>query len=353
LKSVGGDFEIMADPQDSAKNLIFIANVGNGASSVVAARLSATTGQATAGTLTTVANNFSGDSSINGPEFVQKPSGALGVMYAGPGGVHAVFRGDIPASWNNLAYNADGSPTGGSPVALAATSEGAYPAYQVPGQYTYSFFHGACTSHCAADVRQGTYTDAELALNSMGLSGAGASLSPRDGYAVFGACTGDNQCGIYEGEIDGAGGFVPGTFQRIATTEEGPADVTAARHPVTGTTVIFTSNDGQKTVDVWEQPAAGGQLTLLAQVPSVRGKHFRAYPDDPSKVVLHYYGGSVLKRASYTIAVKAQGTTLVAGPANNISPQDAGSELAYLPAANKWALYYRASGQLQRCWVTP
>ena len=66
LASVAGDFEIMADPQDSAGNLIFISNVASGASTVVAARLSATTGQVTAGTLTTIADKFLGVSSING-----------------------------------------------------------------------------------------------------------------------------------------------------------------------------------------------------------------------------------------------------------------------------------------------
>src|SRR4029079_5684881 len=58
LTSVGGDFEIKADPQDTAGNLIFVANVVEGSSNLVAARLNGSTGQVTAGTLTTIANNF-------------------------------------------------------------------------------------------------------------------------------------------------------------------------------------------------------------------------------------------------------------------------------------------------------
>lgn len=352
LTSVGGDFEIKADPQDSAGNLIFIANAANGASSVVAVRLNATSGQAVAGTRTTIANNFVGQSAINGPEFVQKPSGALGVLYAGDGGVHAVFRGDIAGAWNDFRYNADATPTGGSPASLAATTDGNYPGFQLAGLYTYSFFQGSCTSRCAADFRFGTYTDFELVLNSLGLTGSGAAPSPRDGYGFLTACDANANCGIYEAQIDGAGGFASGTFQLLAPTATARKAMASVRHPLTGTTVLFTEASSS-AIDVWEQPAAGGPLTLIAEVPSVNGSHYTALRG-VDKVVLHYYGGGILKNGSYTLPVTASGTTLVAGTSKLVSSQDAGSELVWLPAVDKWALYYRSSNNtMMRCWITP
>src|SRR4051812_34504518 len=72
LTAVGGDFELKVDPQDPKQNLIYISNVSKGASKVVAARVDGQTGQVMFGSLTTIADNFYGQSEINGPEFVQK-----------------------------------------------------------------------------------------------------------------------------------------------------------------------------------------------------------------------------------------------------------------------------------------
>jgi hypothetical protein len=166
------------------------------------------------------------------------------------------------------------------------------------------------------------------------------------------ACDADNNCGVYEAQIDGAGGFVSGTLQKLASVGNARPAIAAARHPVTGTTVVFTE-ESATAIDVWEQPPAGGALTLVASVPSPNGSHYRTLSDN-TKVVLHYFGSSVLKQGSYTLPVTAQGTALVAGSANFISKHDHGSELAWLPAVNQWALFYRVSGNaLTRCWVTP
>jgi hypothetical protein len=132
LGGVGGDFELRVDPQDPKQNLIFVANVADGASGIAAARINGASGQVMRGSLTPIADNYYGQSVINGPEFVQKPTGELGVVYAGPGGVHAVFRSTAPTPWNAFWFNADGKRIFGSPPPLPSTSDGAYPAPPIP-----------------------------------------------------------------------------------------------------------------------------------------------------------------------------------------------------------------------------
>ncbi len=87
LASTGGDFELNVDPQDAYSNLLYVTNVASGASSVVIARIDGQSGQIIAGSLTNIANNFNGSSTTNGPEIVQEPTGEVGVLYAGRGGV--------------------------------------------------------------------------------------------------------------------------------------------------------------------------------------------------------------------------------------------------------------------------
>ena len=77
VTGVGGDYELMVDPQDPDGNLIFTANLANGASSIVVARVDGSTGMFIDGSLTTIANNFNGKAKINGPEFVQLSSGGI------------------------------------------------------------------------------------------------------------------------------------------------------------------------------------------------------------------------------------------------------------------------------------
>ncbi len=60
----------------------------------------------------------------------------------------------------------------------------------------------------------------------------------------------------------------------------------AAVHPVTGTTVVFSS-DGSTAIDVWEQAAAGGPLKPIASVPVTNSEHYRAGSSD-TQVVLNY-----------------------------------------------------------------
>lgn len=353
LASVGGDFEIAVDPQDPAGNAIFVANLASGASSVVAARINGVSGQVVNQTLTPIANNFLGQTKIQGPEFVQRPTGELGVLYAGPGGVHAVFRSRIPAAWNDLVYDVTGAPTGGSPPVLPASSDGAYPKGPLPlGQNTYGQWRGTCQGICYGSFGSNVTTDVVAVLTPQGFTAASGAQSPRDGYVFLGLCDANDACGIYEAQIDNAGGFTEGSFQLLAEVNDAPAQLAAARHPVTGATVLF-SDGGSRTIDVWQQPAGGGPLSLVAHVSANKHEHFRA-ETSATQVVLHYLSAALLADGSFTIPVSANGTSLVAGASKKISSYGHGAEFLWLPAANKWALLYRGSGNVPtRCWVTP
>lgn len=347
--TVGGDFELTVDPQDSASNLIIVANIANGNSSVVAARVNGLSGQIAPQTLTTIADNFVGD--VHGPEIVQKPSGELGVIYAGPQGVHGVFRSQLPSAWDQLIYDVYGAQTSSSPPPLASTSVGAYPAIMPLGQNTYGQWQGDCQGICYGALGFGIPTDVVALLAPQGYTASFATQSTRDGYIFISACDASNACGIYEALIDNAGGFAADSFQKLVDLPAAPLHLAADRHPVTGTTILF-SNNGTDNVTVWQQPATGGALTQIANVSAPKNQHYRVV-SDPAKLVLNYFGATILTDGSYTIPVTAKGTKLVVGASKKIGKKGHGSELAYLPAVNKWAHYYRASGVLQRCWVAP
>jgi hypothetical protein len=355
LATVGGDFEFTVDPQDPAQNLIFTANVADGASQIVAAKFDGVTGQVVAGSLTTIADNFYGYKTINGPEFVQAPTGELGVVYAGRGGVHAVFRPADPPAWNAFRFDVAGKRTLGSPPLLPSTSNGAYPAPPIPlGQRTYGQYKGACLGVCFGPLDGGVITDAKAVLAGMGLAASAGVQSPTDGYIFFSACDPQSYCGIYEAQIDGAGGFAANTLQKLAATGSvSSVSMVAARHPVNGSTIVF-SNDGTTAVDVWEQAAEGGALRLVKQVQVASGDtHFRA-ETDTYEVLLHYLIKSGPGAGSYTVPVIAPGNVLDVGPSKKISDHGSGAELVWLPAAAKWAVFYRSDANtLRRCWITP
>jgi hypothetical protein len=354
LAGIDGDFELAVDPQDPAQNVIYISNVVSGASSVVVARIDAQSGEVVSGSLHTIANNFNGNSIINGPEFVMQPGGQLGVIYAGPQGVHGVFRPAHPKAWYQFAFDVDGVPTNGAPPALP-TSIGAYPMSSNPlGHNTYGQGLGSCsaagevsTDSCYAALAFGSATNVDAVMAAQGFTVQDTVQSPRDGHLFISAC-GASSCGLYEAVIDNAGGFASGVSQ-LAQTSQAPANIAAGRHPVTGTIVVF-SQHGTTAIDVWEQSATGGPLTLIGTVPTSTDSHHYTTGSDASQLVLHYYGPQRGKGGSFTIAVTASGKTLVAGSSKLISPYNNGSELLWLPAADQWAFYDHG---MNRCWVTP
>jgi hypothetical protein len=355
LGGVGGDFELRVDPQDPKQNLIFVANVADGASGIAAARINGASGQVMRGSLTSIADNYYGQSVINGPEFVQKPTGELGVVYAGPGGVHAVFRSTAPTPWNAFWFNADGKRIFGSPPPLPSTSDGAYPAPPIPaGQRTYGQYRGSCLGICYGWLDDGVATDVRAVLAASGAVVYRAAQSPTDGYIFISACNAVGSCGIYEALIDGAGGFVPNTLQKLAGTGlVAPVSLVASRHPVTGSTVLF-SNRGSTAIDVWEQSTDGGPLRLVKRVQAPSDIHFRSEVD-AEHVVLNLLARTGGNAGSYTIPVGASAGGLDVGLAKKISGSNGGPELVWMPAAGKWAVFYRTSGDsiLRRCWITP
>jgi hypothetical protein len=280
LAGINGDFEVQVDPQDPARNVIYTSNVATGASSVVVARIDGLSGQVVPGSLHVIANNYQGVTLINGPEFVQPPGGELGILYAGPEGVHGAFRPLNTQVWYNFFFNLTGVPTNGSPSKLP-TSIGAYPWPPIPlGQRTYGQYFGNCSDNgphvdwCYGALGFGVSTDVGAVLKPEGFSVSYTVQSPRDGYIFISACQ-DSNCGLFEGKIDNAGGLVLTTVS--ALTQQAPVNVAAARHPVTGTTVVF-SDHGSSLIDVWEQPASGGALKLIRSVPAVKAtitiRHF-------------------------------------------------------------------------------
>ena len=354
LASVHGDSEVIVDPQDAERNLILTANVGDGMSKVAIARIDGRTGQVTPGSLSIIANNFYGLTRINGPEFVQKPTGELGVLYAGLGGVRAAFRSAIPEKWNEFSFDVTGKRIFGNPPLLPSTSNGAYPAPPTPlRQNTYGQYRGDCTGICFGALGQGVTTDVVAAvLAAKGLTTAAATQSPDDGQIYLSACGASGSCGLYEAVLDGVGGFVAGSFQKLAEMgTTAPVSLAAARHPRTGSTVLF-SNKGSGAVDVWEHSSDGGALRLVRRVPASGSVHFRAEVD-AREVVLHYLVKSGANAGSYTIPVVAAGRILQAGGAKKVNDNAAGAEIAWLPAAEKWAVFFRTANVLQRCWITP
>ena len=357
LFGVRGDFEVVIDPQDTAGNLIYVSNMSDGTSTVVAARISGLTGTVLNGSLTTIANNFRGLTSINGPEFVQKPNGELGIVYAGSEGVHGVFRPAQPAVWNDFRFDVTGAPTRGRPPALPATSAGAYPAAPLPpGQSTYAQWRGSCLGLCYAALDGDISTDV-FTLEAQGLTVSASTNSPRDGYVFVSACDGTNSCGLYEVKIDNAGGFVSGSLQKFASLSGSTFkdSLVSVRHPVTGSTIVFSNKGASGTaIDVWEQPEEGGALSLIASVPVTSSGHFRAV-SSTTAIVLHHLIRTGTSGGSYTIPVTATESGLTVGANKKISAVSGGSEFAWLPAARRWALFFNrpTNNIFTRCWVIP
>ncbi len=357
LAGVGGDFELTADPQDPEGHLLYVSNMADGASSLVLARLDGTTGQVLQGSLTTIATNFDGQND-NGPEFVMQRDGVIGVIYSGIGGVHGVFRPQIPANWNQFQFDVFGNPIrNDNPPVLTNTSDGAYPtvSLHIPQQSdTYAQFFGSCSSRCYGNLYGGVTTDVSLQMASLGLTVSSTAQSPREGYVFMSACDLAGACGLYEGLITSGGIFFPGSVQKLAPLLRAVKlyGLAAARHPLTGSTVVFSLVESATTAKVWGQSPTGGVLKLIGSVQIDAGTHFRVELND-SEVVLNYLVFSGPDTGNYTVPVTAVGGNLAVGTNRQISTVAQGAELDWLPAANRWALYYRSSDKLKRCWVTP
>ncbi len=357
VTSIKGDFELVGDPQDASSSIIYTANSVNGAGSVVVARIDGSSGNLIAGSLTTVATNWLGESVINGPEFVQKPDGRVGILYAGPGGVHGVFRSNPPLAWNDFAFSNSGSPVGTSAPTLGPTIDGNYAgAGMIFKQNAYFEYPASADNAFFGSLTGGSLTNISATMTSAGLTASTVAHSPRDRYVFMDATSSTLGPGIYEAEIDGSGGFTPSSLIRLTSTRAthlGRDDIRAIRHPVTNDTILF-ADAGVGGISVYSQAPSGGPLTLLKTVNSATSTHYRTEAD-MGKVVLHYYikTGLTSKQGSYTLPVTASGGQLNVGSPKRISPKSNGAELVWFSSTNQWALFYRSTNEFTRCLVTP
>ena len=105
-------------------------------------------------------------------------------------------------------------------------------------------------------------------------------------------------------------------------------------------------------------PGSGSPLTLIARVPVPSQREYRAATSD-TEIILNIWpaqppGTSTRPQGAYTIAVTANGSSLVVGNAKSIVTKGLAPELAWLPAANSWAEYFRSGiNKLTACFVSP
>lgn len=370
---VYGDFEFTADPDDPAQHLIYLNHVDDGPSSIVVARMNGVTGKIEPGTLTTIADNFDGDQVVNGPEFVHPPGLGLGILYRALDGAHGVFRPNEKTPWNHFVLDVNGALATMNPPVLASSYRSSYETGGLPlGQNTYGLLDGPCLLRCFASVRSGVPTDVARVLQTTTHltipSIESLVQSPDDGTIDFEACIAHGAakglCGLFEAAIDGAGGFAPGSFKLVSSlplrvgSKGESVPLAVERHPVTGTNVIFIGGSTQsgQTIDVYEEPAAGGVPVLIASVPAERSDHYRVI-DSPTEIVLHYLVRHGDGAGSYSMPVTAsKGKRLQVGAIKKIAAAADGAEVEYLPAAGKFAIFYRTSARpsvIERCFFDP
>ncbi|MBS0562678.1 MAG: hypothetical protein JSR21_21730, partial [Proteobacteria bacterium] len=322
LAGIAGDFELAADPDDPQGGVIFVSNTTGrvlAQQNLVVAKLDGATGNLVPGSLTVVADNFYGNSYINGPEWFRSPQGNLGIIYPGPTGMTMAMRSATPATWNAFSYDYTGAPSNGSPAPLPNAIPGAYvmPPNQPPATESYyGEFGGNCGSICYANYQGGTATDIGQVLSTQGYALVQVQPSTWDGTFYYSACkSSGGSCGIWTASIDGNGGLTS-QVQVLRTNNQAARQMAAYVHPLTGQALLFT-NGTATSIAVWTQAAPGAPLTQLAMVPVQPGAiHFRAVASD-TQVVLNFLVEPKRGVASgvYSIAVSAANGTMTAGPA--------------------------------------
>ena len=362
LAGITGDWQTSPDPDDPQGHVIFESNTtGNvlATQNVVVAQIDGVTGMVVPGTLTVIADNFYGNSYINGPEWFRSPQGNLAVAYPGVDGIYMAFRAEPPQSWSAFSYDYTGAPTNGSPPPLPNTLPGTYitPPPRPPAEEAiYSSFGGDCNSLCYANYQGGPVTDVSRVLGPQGYTAKFAAVAAWDGYIYYSACkTTGGGCGLFIAALDGQGGL-SGQTLLVSTGNQTLPQIAAYRHPVTGTPVVFTPAS-PTTITVWTHAAPTAPLVQLATVPAALGQSHYRVAASTTQVVLNFFvqnPGPNFTLGSYTIAVSAVNGVLSAAPANLISPYSSGSELTWYQAAGKWRIVYRRkSDNYVGCWVTP
>jgi hypothetical protein len=369
------DFEIAIDPQDPDHNLIYTSNVEPGTpegTDIYVMRLDGRTGMVS-GAPRIIANNYTGRVRVNGPEFTFHPDSGFGVMLAGPSGVHAAWR-NSPAVWDAFDFDLYGSPfPAQNPSALPPTFPGRHPnASHHFGLRTYSeidFHTDTCAEVCYASLNDGTTTDLKLSLEATSqFQLYRSSLHPTaDGYVVFTGCliplTKPSDCGIFEVQIDGSGGVMRRTFMQLYETDKIPPkkseSITTSVHPVTGNIIVSVLHG--LVLTVWESESPHTNLSLVGQLTDLptgnteNPEHLRLI-EGKSEMYLQFFVRDGDNMGSYASMFDDS-----IHPLQQIDNRDpGGSELLYLPAADRLALFSGITGTLpngdevqmvERCWI--
>jgi hypothetical protein len=363
-----GDFEIVPDPSDPQSNLLLTANIGEDplkGAKIIVARLDAQTGKPIQ-KQRVIANNYTGLNQVNGPEFAFHDTYGLGVLYAGPDGVHAAWRKPGERAWDAFLYDVYGVEfLDKSPPPLPGTIAGRDPGSSPPfGQTTYTEFGAFCEKHCAGNYTDATRTDLGPALRELGIELTYTTPHPStDGYLVISACpsiSGRSQgCGLFEVQVDGTGGVWADTLYRLTPSNHSIRyrsrdGIRAAIHPVTGYFVVFALRFN--TLDIWESPSAHAPLALVASFSGLpqETRHTRVV-EYPGGLYLHFLVKEGAGHGSYLVEFTRDTVSVP----ERFSQKGRGTELVYLPAADRLAFYYKQMSDddltqlLVRCWVQP
>ena len=334
-----------------------------------------------------VASNYQGVGFVNGPEFTQS-DGRLGVLFAGPDGVHSVWR-EVGGAWNAFTENEDGSPVEPDNIGrlmaapLAVTGPGRFPAggdgfdHRGDVEFFGLTLKDACWEKCYGllEATSGTTTDVYQQAIAQGFKQYFYSTPvPDDPQGViFAACRtmDDASCGLFRAEIDGFGGLSPA--RQIA--QGGPYDihqeiVIADVLPLAGggqrLVVLAAGRVGQASespiIDVWtcddSNPFDCQTMTLQARVPTSLGlNHFRTVASR-NALYLHYLIREDLPDAAkggYLVEIRdnGDGTARVIGPARVIS-KAGGVELVWASIDNSLRLFFATpTGEFAMCRLDP
>lgn len=172
-----------------------------------------------------------------------------------------------------------------------------------------------------------------------------------------------SDCGIFEVQIDGNGGIARETFTQLYEGVRFPTreyeKIQTTIHPVSGNLVVALLH-GDNLV-IWESETPHARLTLvdkLANLPigeTETPSHLRLI-EGATALYVHFFLRDGADMGSY-VSVFDQSF----GPLQQIDARDpGGSELIYLPAVDRLALFHGETATLpngmevelvQRCWV--
>lgn len=365
------DYEMTVDPEDPDQHLLLtsnVASVGPTGSDIFVMRFDGLTGMAS-GRPRMLTGLYTGRAKVNGPEFGYQPEYGLAILYAGPDGVHAAWRRG-PDPWWGFQYDLDGEPyPRGEPPALPPTIPGRHPKDSHPfGRRMYAeidFETDTCNEVCYAYYEDDRTTDMRTVLRqTMQFDMVKSVPHPTaEGYVIFSGCTeAPANCGIFEIQIDHAGGVLADTFaQRFAFPRKPPPAyhyIQAAIHPGSGKLMVFILHG--RTLTAWEADGAHMPLRFFGQLRGLptgldeTPDHLRLV-EARNLLVAQVFVRNGPDLGSWVSIVSDR-----LRPMRNVLPVDpSGSELIYLPAADRLAQFMPSTElsdgieipTIERCWI--